>query len=259
MDKKPPGHQDYLAKEIISLTAIFILLLVNSPLSIFYFPALAKACVTIDIFVFFIWMLLLIALGEVFVRKREDRIEKILVSDNEYTTAMLINTTIFAVIILILIGVIIKSENLSSSYFSIFLQIGHAIYFILVLYFAHRIMIPAIIEIDGDTIKITQSIAMRYHVSGKLIIPFPYIHFLLRPLSSLFLKSPSKKTIEIPINKIQIIPMEKNFAGNSKPLFIVMDKDREETKAYIVLENDKSLEILKDAFREYLQGANVGI
>ena len=250
MGKDVPGYGHYLAKEGISLVAIFILLFVNSALSVFYFPVLAKECVVIDILVIILWMILSTAMGEVFAEKRGDRIERLLIYE-ENTTTLLFNMIIFAVLLLLFIGVVIKSVS-QSAYFDLFLQIGHVIYFSLVLYIAYLILRPTTIETDGYTVRIKPCLANRYMASDKLLIPLFSIHFLVWPIAALLKKSPGKKSIEMKKDDMVIVPLEKNFAGNKKPILLIMDKNSDETKARIVLESDKSLWLLADTLKEYL-------
>ncbi len=252
MGKSIPGYGQYLAKEGVSLAAIFILLLVSSPLGIFYFPALDKMCITIDIFVFLGWMLLLMAAGEVFAEKRGDRIERVLISDNEITVALLLNMTIFAVVLLLVAGVILKSASDSSLYSSPLILGGHAVYFALILYTTHLIMRPTSIETDGNRIQIRPCLAVRYRTSGKLNLPYFSLHFLLKPVVSLLKKSPARKVIEMGMESIQIVPIERNFMGNSKPLLIITDRNSEESNLLVVLENEKSLNLLEKTLAGYL-------
>ena len=250
MCKEIAGYGHYLAKEAISLVAIFILLFVNSALSVFYFPVLAKECVAIDIVAIILWMILSMAMGEVFAEKRGDRIERILIYE-ENTTTLLFNMIIFSVFLLLFISVVIKSES-QSAYFDLFLQTGHAIYFSLVLYIAYVILRPTTIEMDGYTVRIKPCLANRYTVSDKLVIPLFSIHFLIWPIVALLKKSPAKKSIEMSRDAISIVPLEKNFAGNKKPILLIMDKNTDKTKVRIMLETDKSLWLLADTLKEYL-------
>ncbi len=256
MGKKTSGYGWYVVKVLISLGAIFILLLVNSPLSIFYFPVLAKACVTIDILIIAIWMVLLMAFGEVFARKRGNRIEAIIISDNGVTLSLAMNVAVFAVILLMVAGVVIQSGT-STAGFDIFLQLGHAIYFAVVLSIVYVILRPTRIDVDGNTVRITPSLAMRYGASDKLKIPYLSIHYLVGPIADFISRSPTKvqKTIEIAIENFQMVPMEKNLAGNIKPLLIITDSSAEERKVYIVLDSDKSLNALKGVLAEYLKNS----
>ncbi len=249
MNADIPGKERYTVKLAVSLVAVLLLLFVSSPLTLFYFPAISKQCLLIDIMILILWLLVFTAMGEVFADKRGDRTERILISD-ENTAMLLFNVVVFAVLILLVIAAVMEESE--SRYFDLFLQAGHAIYFSIILYIAYLILRPTSIELEGNTVIIRPSISVRYSASGKMAMPSPSIHFFLRPIVSLLTKSPGKKVIELPRDAMLTVPLARNSAGNKRPILMILGRTSEEIKLYIVLEKDISLDLLVHALGEYL-------